>query len=114
LPELKDSTLFWLDGHYSSTGTARGKVDTPIFYELMHILSHPLASKFLLVIDDQRLFRGYTPECMLKSSEEAQCYPSVSDIAEIFCAFQSHTKMTIKVENDALIAIGGDLIKSKK
>jgi len=113
LPFLQDSTIFWLDGHYSSTGTARGSVDTPIFSELMQILTHPLASKFILVIDDMRLFRGYTPECMLKSSEDTQCYPSISDIAEIFCAYQSTTKMTVKVEGDALIAIGGDL-KAKK
>jgi len=113
LPELKGPTIFWLDGHYSSTGTARGSVDSPIYSELMLILTHPLASKFLLVIDDMRLFRGYTPECMLKSSEETQCYPSVADIAEIFCAYQSHHKMSIKVENDAFIAIGGDLQAKK-
>jgi len=113
LPNLNGPTIFWLDGHYSSYGTARGNVDTPIFTELMEILSHPLAAQFVLIIDDMRLFKGYTAACMSRTSEDVQCYPSIVDISEVFCAYQSHHKMNVRVEGDAVIAIGGDLIQNK-
>jgi len=109
LPELDEPTIFWLDGHYSSTGTARGNVDSPIFYELTHILQHSLASKFIIIIDDMRLFKGYVPECQKYHSDQVQCYPSIHEIGEIFCAFQTNHRMSIQVTQDAIIAIGGDL-----
>lgn len=54
--------LFWLDGHYSGTGTARGIVDTPILRELVSISNHHLLGKHLVVVDDARCFgieQGY-------------------------------------------------------
>jgi len=114
LPELFEPTIFWLDGHYSSTGTARGDVDSPIFYELTNILQHPLASKFIIIIDDMRLFKGYDSECKSETSERVQCYPSILEIGEIFCAFQKNHRMSIRVDEDAIIAIGGDFLDEEK
>jgi hypothetical protein len=57
LVQLDQSTLFWLDGHFSEGITARGDKDTPIIQELEAIFNqfhHP----FVILIDDARLFIG--------------------------------------------------------
>lgn len=58
---LDRPALFWLDGHYSGPGTARGKGDTPVIAELQTIFGPrpagggpPLCHAVL--IDDARLF----------------------------------------------------------
>lgn len=57
LKSVKEPCLFWLDGHYSFEGTARGNLDTPILQELDHILQHPVKNHVIL-IDDARCFIG--------------------------------------------------------
>ena len=47
---------FWLDGHYSGPGTARGSVVTPILRELEIIAPRYKAANDLILIDDARLF----------------------------------------------------------
>jgi len=49
--------LFWLDGHYSGAGTARGSQASPIIEELAAIRSHPCKDHVIL-IDDAREFCG--------------------------------------------------------
>jgi hypothetical protein len=49
--------LFWLDAHYSGDGTAKGESDTPISYELLAILRHPIRNH-VVFIDDARCFTG--------------------------------------------------------
>jgi len=58
LATLQSPALFWLDGHYSGQGTARGKSDTPISEELEHVAKHHLSDAHIVVIDDARLFDG--------------------------------------------------------
>lgn len=58
LATLRSPALFWLDGHYSGDGTARGKSDTPINEELEHVANHKLSLSHVVVIDDARLFDG--------------------------------------------------------
>jgi hypothetical protein len=58
LPNVETSCLFWLDAHYSGGQTAKADIETPIMRELEHILNHPLAEKFILLIDDARCFDG--------------------------------------------------------
>jgi hypothetical protein len=50
--------VFWLDSHYSDADTARSSLVTPVRRELEHILSHPLAGRHVILIDDARLFTG--------------------------------------------------------
>ena len=62
LKDIKEKTLFWLDGHYSDGITARGEKDTPIMEELSDILDHPIKNHVIL-IDDARCFgEGDYPE----------------------------------------------------
>ncbi len=53
----KANIIFWLDGHYSGEGTARGNINTPIVAELQAIAQHDKGQKIILV-DDIRLFLG--------------------------------------------------------
>jgi hypothetical protein len=55
LPRLTTPALFWLDGHYSGPGTAKGRRETPIVEEIRAILAHPVAGHVILV-DDARAF----------------------------------------------------------
>jgi hypothetical protein len=55
--ELKQPTLFWLDGHYSGGLTAKGDLETPISEELQTILRSPVKGPVIL-IDDIRCFDG--------------------------------------------------------
>ncbi len=58
LRELDAPALFWLDGHYSGPGTAKGKRETPILEEIRAILAHPVADHVIL-IDDARVFGSW-------------------------------------------------------
>jgi len=49
--------LFWLDGHYSGPGTAKGIEETPVMRELRHVLEHRVRGHVIL-IDDAREFNG--------------------------------------------------------
>ncbi|HWV47791.1 MAG TPA: hypothetical protein VN039_17475, partial [Nitrospira sp.] len=55
LASIKQSTLFWLDAHYSGGITACGDQHSPILLELEHIFRHPIRGH-VIVIDDARLF----------------------------------------------------------
>jgi hypothetical protein len=55
IDELKDKTIFFLDGHYSSCGTARGDKDVPLCEELK-IINDYFNYESLIIIDDLRLF----------------------------------------------------------
>lgn len=57
LQRINQPCLFWLDGHYSGPGTAKGVAETPIVLELQHVFKHPLKSHVIL-IDDAREFNG--------------------------------------------------------
>jgi len=49
--------LFWLDGHYCASVSAKGQVETPIVHELEAILRHRTPGHAVL-IDDARCFTG--------------------------------------------------------
>jgi len=53
--------IFFLDGHYSSHGTAQGIKDVPIYEELLAIKTH-CKHNALIIIDDCRLFGTNGPE----------------------------------------------------
>src|SRR5207245_2478621 len=57
LPSLVKPTLFWLDGHYCGTATARSRLETPVLHEVTAILTHRVRDHVIL-IDDARCFDG--------------------------------------------------------
>ena len=54
---LDRPALFWLDGHYTGTGTARTDVASPIVGEVETLLGHAIPGHVVL-IDDAREFTG--------------------------------------------------------
>ncbi|MBD2165781.1 hypothetical protein H6G04_15395 [Calothrix membranacea FACHB-236] len=58
LDSINEPIIFWLDGHYSGDGTAKGFKDTPIVAELEAIFKHPLKKEHIILIDDARCFVG--------------------------------------------------------
>ena len=57
MAHITEPCLFWLDGHYSGEGTAKGGSDTPILRELGCIFSHSVNGHVIL-IDDAHCFIG--------------------------------------------------------
>jgi len=57
LNEIDQPAVFWLDGHYSAGGTAKGELETPIAKEIEHIFNHKI-KKHVILIDDARCFDG--------------------------------------------------------
>lgn len=57
LPNINNRALFWLDAHYSSGATSKGKKHTPIFEELDAIFTHKIKNHIIL-IDDMKDFIG--------------------------------------------------------
>ena len=73
--------MFWLDGHYSGKGTAKGKKETPILEELKTIFdTNDL--RYVILIDDARHFgsekrlpkpKRYRPLCKTKKTQYGFC-----------------------------------------
>jgi len=89
IPNLTTPTLFWLDGHYSGSITAKGEKDSPVYEELTQIFNGPDVGH-VIVIDDARFF----------SDPDYQDYPSLSDIEEFILSVRPDACIT--VENDSI------------
>ena len=95
LPQLQGTSLFWLDGHYSSEffvgdefiKTAKGDKNTPIEEELLAVCKNTTGPQ-LVFIDDARLFTG------------REDYPTVQKIKELINLF--HRPYTLEVELDMI------------
>ena len=87
VPELKQPSLFWLDGHYSGGKTAMGEKECPVFEELKSIFSSTL--NHIIAIDDARLFIGQND------------YPTIDELH----AFVNKITLgkDISIQNDAII-----------
>lgn len=57
LETIAEPALFWLDGHYSGSGTGRGATVSPVVHELRAILAHGVR-RHCILIDDAREFLG--------------------------------------------------------
>jgi hypothetical protein len=75
--KLDAPALFWLDGHYSGPGTARGPVSTPIRVELEAVFKAPKGS--VVLIDDARCFGGGAEHDLYEHYSE---YPSIDWVRE--------------------------------
>jgi hypothetical protein len=87
LGELTEPALFWLDGHYSGPGTAKGRRETPILDEIHAILAHPVAGHVVL-IDDARVF-GTWPD-----------YPTLDEFRRLVAA--AAPALHVAVEDDII------------
>jgi hypothetical protein len=56
LKSVKESCVFWLDGHYSGGITSKSNINTPIIKELETIFSS--TKRHVVLIDDARCFNG--------------------------------------------------------
>lgn len=61
LKEIVEPCIFFLDGHFSSWGTAKGDKDVPLYEEIISIRDN-CKSNALIIIDDCRLFGTKGPE----------------------------------------------------
>ena len=52
--DINEPITFWLDAHYSGSGTARSEIDAPLLQELQIIRDHHIENHTIL-IDDIRL-----------------------------------------------------------
>jgi hypothetical protein len=77
--------IFWLDGHYSGEGTARGCEDTPILAELECICAHRIKDHVIL-IDDARLFTG------------SDGYPTMDSVKELVASHSSYSRFEVSCD----------------
>jgi hypothetical protein len=83
--DLSKPTLFWLDGHYSGSGTARGDKDSPILEEIFQIYSGKNLGHVVLV-DDIPCFGKYPN------------YPATQQLKEYVLSLNSDVTITIKYD----------------
>jgi len=87
LATIEEPCVFWLDGHYSGPGTAKGLTETPIVAELGAILEHGIKGHVVL-IDDARCFDGTLG------------YPHLADIGRIVEGYRA--QYCVSVHHDII------------
>lgn len=85
---LSNTSLFWLDGHFSSGDTAQGEKDCPIYGELNAIFKSPFPH--VLLIDDARCFVGEND------------YPTISDLHDFI---EKHKPGSLFEVKDDMISV---------
>lgn len=87
LETIRRACLFWLDGHYSGKGTAKGKLETPIMQELQGIFAHTI-SDHVILIDDAKDFTG------------SNNYPTIEELRNFVS--QNRPGWTFEIKNDIM------------
>lgn len=85
--QLKEKTIFWLDGHYSGGNTACAEKECPVYEELESILNSEI--EHVLLIDDARCFVG------------EDSYPTKEALAEFIV--QRFPNSIIEIEYDCIM-----------
>lgn len=99
--------LFYLDGHYSGMGTARGSLDTPILQELKAI-GEANKTDSILLIDDVRLFQSSAFPKKLRSLKTGlETYPDLKEI--IHAILQINSSYQFCFLGDVLLAFPKEL-----
>ncbi len=86
ISRLNEPTLFWLDAHFSGSGTAQSSIDTPIEKELEIITK--IMIQHVIVIDDARLFIG------------KKDYPNISKLIQKY-----KNSYTITIIHDMIVLV---------
>ena len=89
LPKLENKCIFWLDGHYSGSGTGKGELVSPIIKEIRAIHKFHRSDNCIL-IDDYRLFG-------LESG-----YPSLEEVK--FEILNINKNYIIEIDSDCIVA----------
>ncbi|OYU67392.1 MAG: hypothetical protein CFE22_04805 [Cytophagaceae bacterium BCCC1] len=89
LPKLENKCIFWLDGHYSGSGTGKGEIVSPIIKEIRAIHKFHRSDNCIL-IDDFRLFG-------LESG-----YPSLEEVK--FEILNINKNYIIEIDSDCIVA----------
>ncbi len=87
LPSLNGTTIFWLDGHYSGSGTAGDESYCPIMKEL-DVLLPANRQDFFIIVDDAREFNG------------TNGYPTIEEIKSSI--LRHGNKFNCKVQHDLI------------
>jgi hypothetical protein len=85
---IDEPCLFWLDGHFSDWGTARGAWDSPLERELEAVLART-QDRDVVLVDDARLLTG------------EQGYPTLEEIRRVVAERRP----------DRVVAVHGDIVR---
>jgi hypothetical protein len=88
LPRLDAPTLFWLDGHWSGHGTAKGTEEEPIAAVLSALARR--SGQYTVVVDDARTFNGRSG------------YPYLHKVLQLLTEIDP--RYSISVHNDLIVA----------
>jgi len=105
LPNIHRRILFYLDGHYSGYGTARGSLDTPILKELQAIENANKADSIIL-IDDVLCFQDSYLQKSQSLNYGLETYPDLKEV--IIALLQINPSYQICFLGDALLAFPKD------
>lgn len=90
--EVPEPAVFWLDGHYSGTGTGMAEVESPVIKEVAEILAHRPRGQDLIIIDDARCFDG------------SGGYPKIKDF---MASLRDQFGSTPRLADDAIFILPG-------
>jgi hypothetical protein len=88
---ISGRAMFWLDGHYSGPGTAKGETECPVMAELNVIEKHP-RNDHCILIDDADCF-----------DEPSHTYPKLGEVRQQL--LEINHKYDITVEHNCIIAL---------
>lgn len=90
IEKIEGRCLFWLDGHYSGTGTGMSNTECPVIAEL-NAIKKSKRNDHLILLDDAREFKGVNE------------YPALYEILALL--YGINPCYSIEIKQDCIIAI---------